>query len=1037
MQGSVRKRRRLISDAVSPSAILVLIAFSLVSWSANAQQESDFFTVTPCRVYDSRWGEGPLAGSFSRQIPVAGYCGIPPDASAVAFNFAGVGPSGDGLLSVYPCCSYVSNLIQGVHAGRNLAGSAVLRLGEGGKVDAFIQASYSTTADLVADVTGYFRPSAPIQQWREWEETLLSPADYTLNGGDPYSEVELDVRFTDSAAGLSFVQPAFWDGDELSPRTFKVRTALPAGSWTWKIESCTRSGVSCLSGWAPSQGSLFVQSNTASGNPLYDRGFVEQVETVVSGQVVALSAPQFPDGSKFDWLGDTAWTAPPREISGQAKSWDAYVADRKSKGFTVIQIAPALAWTLNSPLEPLPAAKGFSFTKRPGCADTTTIPKTSCWVPRKQYWDSFATMVRKANQAGLLVAVVGMMNPVGIDPGQAYPDPESAKDFARDLVARLGGLAMMYSPAFDDDPGKIDGVTGQPRSVLMNEVGSFIRNKIPKPFLPGRQRALSNLLAGADSTCDEYQAFGNSGWMTHYLFQSGHGGRNQEPRPCAANSSDRVENAMERARVMPLTLSSYQPTLPTVNGEGPYDNTDFPTINAGVDTRYRLRQAGYLSTLSNAVGFTYGAHGLTLWDDPAANSSTEPARYFGLPSADDMRFLKANLQGHGRLVSHPEWILNTPSQQKYKMVLASNETSFLMAYLPGDEGGSGDSSERITIDATKLPCQICPSESASPWTFTWLNPATNRATSEGSCSGPSGGALTFTRPDCGSIESNQDCDWLLRMEKTGACPSPGATAGLTFQEVWTDTSAGDGTSAVRAASREPAGAKREILVSPPGKSFQTAPRTDRLGRRQLVVWQADGLDGSLYGIYGALIGPQDEVIGPFKVNHYTEHDQREPEVAGGVRGEALVVWSSFGQDGDRGGIFGRLVKARTAEDELPREDLGEEFEISVVREGHQQHPRVLADPQGYWVAWETVDGNGMSRRLSVRRLGIDGRPAAAEVQLPAEPGEQRKLLALERPTPDSVAVRWWRQEARGGILEPLEQVVGPHGPLGPVRPGRE
>jgi hypothetical protein len=39
--------------------------------------------------------------------------------------------------------------------------------------------------------------------------------------------------------------------------------------------------------------------------------------------------------------------------------------------------------------------------------------------------------------------------------------------------------------------------------------------------------------------------------------------------------------------------------------------------------------------------------------------------------------------------------------------------------------------------------------------------------------------------------------------------------------------------------------------------------------KQLVVWQADGLDGSLFGIYGALVGPQGEVEGPFKINHYT------------------------------------------------------------------------------------------------------------------------------------------------------------------------
>jgi hypothetical protein len=228
-----------------------------------------------------------------------------------------------------------------------------------------------------------------------------------------------------------------------------------------------------------------------------------------------------------------------------------------------------------------------------------------------------------------------------------------------------------------------------------------------------------------------------------------------------------------------------------------------------------------------------------------------------------------------------------------------------------------------------------------------------------------------------------------------------------------------------------------MLLSPAGKAFQVAPRVDRLGKYHLVVWQADGFDGSLYGIYGSLVGPQGEVIGPFKINHYTENDQREPAVAGRSRGEALVVWSSYGQDGDRGGIFGRIVKTRVDGGNVPQDNLGEEIEIAELREGHQQNPQVLADSAGFWVAWETVDDSGMSHELSLRRLGLAGRPEYAEVRLPAESGEQSKLLMLDSPTPGSVVVRWWRQNARGRTEEKLQQEIGPYGPLGGPRKAAE
>jgi hypothetical protein len=85
----------------------------------------------------------------------------------------------------------------------------------------------------VVDVSGYFRPVSEVQQWREWQGTLTSPQDYTAGGGDPYADVALDIRFTNTATGNSFVQPAVWDDDDLAPRIFKVYTALPAGIWTW------------------------------------------------------------------------------------------------------------------------------------------------------------------------------------------------------------------------------------------------------------------------------------------------------------------------------------------------------------------------------------------------------------------------------------------------------------------------------------------------------------------------------------------------------------------------------------------------------------------------------------------------------------------------------------------------------------------------------------------------------------------------------------------------------------------------------------
>jgi hypothetical protein len=162
----------------------------------------------------------------------------------------------------------------------------------------------------------------------------------------------------------------------------------------------------------------------------------------------------------------------------------------------------------------------------------------------------------------------------------------------------------------------------------------------------------------------------------------------------------------------------------------------------------------------------------------------------------------------------------------------------------------------------------------------------------------------------------------------------------------------------------------------------------------------------------------------FKINDYTENDQREPAVAAGREGTALVVWSSFGQDGDRGGIFGRLV---TQDPDTP---FGQEFQISEVSAGHQQEAQVVGFAGGYWVAWETVDSGGRVTALSLRHVHRDGRPLGREMRIEASPGEQVRLLDLSDSTPGSVRIGWWRQDRDGNIIGQATQSGRPSGLVG-------
>ena len=63
----------------------------------------DYFSLTPCRLLDTRLaGQGPvLASGASRIVTVAGTCGVPATARAIAANVTAVASTGAGNLKLY------------------------------------------------------------------------------------------------------------------------------------------------------------------------------------------------------------------------------------------------------------------------------------------------------------------------------------------------------------------------------------------------------------------------------------------------------------------------------------------------------------------------------------------------------------------------------------------------------------------------------------------------------------------------------------------------------------------------------------------------------------------------------------------------------------------------------------------------------------------------------------------------------------------------------------------------------------------------
>jgi hypothetical protein len=121
----------------------------------------DLYTVTPCRLIDTRLGfGGPLASGVTRTFDVTGSCGIPADAVAIAINISVVTPSSSGRVTLFPGNESVpATSSLNYRSGVTLANNGIFRLSTDGLGSLAAQAVLSGggSVDVVVDVFAYFK----------------------------------------------------------------------------------------------------------------------------------------------------------------------------------------------------------------------------------------------------------------------------------------------------------------------------------------------------------------------------------------------------------------------------------------------------------------------------------------------------------------------------------------------------------------------------------------------------------------------------------------------------------------------------------------------------------------------------------------------------------------------------------------------------------------------------------------------------------------------------------------------------------------
>jgi hypothetical protein len=133
------------------------------TFSTSACSPAGFYTLAPCRLVDTRNPVGPVGGpalvaGTQRSFTLAGACGVPAGAQAVAVNVTVVQPTaGPGFLSLYPGGTTlpVSSTVN-YKAGQTRGNNVILTVGSAGDILVWCGQG-SGTVDMVIDINGYFK----------------------------------------------------------------------------------------------------------------------------------------------------------------------------------------------------------------------------------------------------------------------------------------------------------------------------------------------------------------------------------------------------------------------------------------------------------------------------------------------------------------------------------------------------------------------------------------------------------------------------------------------------------------------------------------------------------------------------------------------------------------------------------------------------------------------------------------------------------------------------------------------------------------
>lgn len=282
----------------------------------------------------------------------------------------------------------------------------------------------------------------------------------------------------------------------------------------------------------------------------------------------------------------------------------------------------------------------------------------------------------------------------------------------------------------------------------------------------------------------------------------------------------------------------------------------------------------------------------------------------------------------------------------------------------------------------------------------------------------SGGAWIAWTEDTGNALAGQDV-YLQQLSSSGAAQGDIIQLNSTTVEMQRDVSLAaqpNGELLAMWVSQSQVGQNRVNIIGrwfgsdgiPLTSEFILSDRGDFINGDPALAVDIDGLtvvawvgfdlsktNGDGWDIYAATLSPLETSVGAIlKLNQYSLGAQLRPAVSI-IDGDAMVVWESLNQDGDREGVFGSVV-------DLSLRTSSAEFQVNTTSVSQQLAPAVSNDGSQFLVTWSSFVGGNESFEILGQRFGQVG--PQLQVGAPFVAAMDSSRLTVSWPTIDGFDV---------------------------------